>query len=162
MDSRVAVESRPLVSWPDVSAALDEVIAHCEKTLDVFDHAMTLQGWESSARCNALAAAMHERRVHVRVLLVDDGKVTAAMPRLINLLKTHGHRLTLMVTENPPQSTASYVVADRQHILFRPNSVHSRGSLHWSDPYKSTTYTNLFEVSWQQGGRRIFPEAFGL
>ena len=98
----------------------------------------------------------------VRVLLIDDTNVQSAMPRLTNLLKTHGHWLTLMVAENPPLSTANYVVADRQHILFRPNSVQSFGSMNWYDPYKSTTYNQTFNALWQQGGRRVFPGAFGL
>ena len=162
MDSSVSSESRPLISWLDVSRAVDEVVARCEKTLDVFDQTLTMQGWESRARCDALLVAMNERGVRVRMLLVDDTNARLAMPRLTNLLKTHGHRLTLMGVENPPQTAANYVVADRQHILFRPNSVQSRGSLNWHDPYKSTTYMGTFEVIWQQGGRRIFPEAFGL
>ena len=162
MDNSVSLESRSLISWSDVSCALDEVVARCEKTLDVFDQALTLQGWESSARCDALLVAMNERHVHVRVLLIDDANVQSAMPRLTNLLKTHGHLLTLMVAENPPLSTANYVVADRQHILFRPNSVQSFGSLNWYDPYKSTTYSQTFNAVWQQGGSRVFPEAFGL
>jgi len=162
MDNSVSPESRPLISWSDVSHALDEVVARCEKTLDVFDHALTLQGWETRARCDALLVAMNERHVRIRILLVDDTNVQSAMPRLTNLLKTHGHRLTIMLAENPPQSTSNYVVADRQHILFRPNSVQSHGSVNWHYPYKSTTYLSTFEVVWQHGGRRVFPEAFGL
>ena len=162
MDNSVSPESESLVSWLDVSRALDELVARCEKTLDVFDQTLTLQGWQSRARCDALLVAMNERHVRVRVLLIDDTNVRSAMPRLTNLLETHGHLLILMVAENPPLSTANYVVADRQHILFRPNSVQSSGSLNWHDPYKSTTYMSTFEVVWQQGGRRIFPGAFGL
>ena len=162
MDNSVTPESRPLISWSDVSSALDELVARCEKTLDVFDQALTLQSWESRARCGALLVAMNERNVRIRVMLCDDHVIRSGLPRLVNLLKTHGHQLQIMVAENPPQSAANYVVADRQHILFRPNSVQSRGSLNWYDPYKSTTYMSTFEVVWQQGGRRIFPEAFGL
>ncbi len=162
MDNFVTPESRSLVSWLDVSRAVDELVARCEKTLDVLDQSLALQGWESRARCDALLAAMNERNVRIRMLLADDANVLSAMPRLTNLLKTHGHRLTLMVAENPPQSASNYVVADRQHILFRPNSVRSHGSLNWHDPYKSTTYMSTFEVVWQQGGRRVFPDAFGL
>ena len=162
MDNSVSHQSRAVISWGDVSRALDEVVVRCEKTLDVFDQTLTLQGWESRARCDALLVAMKERNVRIRVLIVDDTNVQSAMPRLTNLLKTHGHLLTLIVAENPPQSAANYVVADRQHILLRPNSVQSRGSLNWNDPYKSTTYLSTFEVVWQQGGRHIFPEAFGL
>ena len=162
MNNNVAHEPQTLISWHDVSGALDECVVRCQKTLDVFDQSLASQGWESRTRCEALLVAMSERNVRVRMLLVDDANMQYAMPRLMNLLKTQGHRLTVMVPENPPQSTANYVVADRQHILFRPNSVQSRGSLNWHDPYKSTTYLSTFEVLWQQGERRIFPEAFGL
>ena len=162
MDSDVSPASLPLISWQDVSRALDDIVARCERTLDVFDQSLALQGWESRGRCDALLVAMNERHVRIRMLLVDDTNVLSEMPRLTNLLKTQGHRLAITVAENPPQSAANYVVADRQHILFRPNSVQSRGTLNWLDPYKSTTYMSTFEVLWQQGGRRIFPEAFGL
>lgn len=162
MDSSVLPKSRPLVSWLDVSCALDEVVARCEKTLDVFDQALTLQGWESRARCDALLAAMNERNVRVRMMLCDDYAVQSRLPRLLRLLKTHGHQFEVMVAENLPQTAANYVVADRQHILLRPNSVQSRGSLSWHDSYKSSTYKQSFNVVWQQGGRRVFPEAFGL
>ncbi len=162
MDSSGSPASRPLVSWLDVSCALDELVARCEKTLDVFDQTLTLQGWESRARRAALQAAMNERNVRVRMVLCDDHAVQSGLPRLLRLLKTHGHQLQVMVAENPPQSAANYVVADRQHILFRPNLVQSRGSLNWHDSYKSTTYSQSFNVVWQQGGRRVFPEAFGL
>ena len=162
MDNSVSPESESLVSWLDVSRALDEVVARCEKTLDVFDQTLTLQGWQSRARCDALLAAMNERNVRIRVMLCDDHVIQSGLPRLVNLLKTHGHQLQLMVAENPPQSAANYVVADRQHILFRPNSVQSFGSMSWYDPYKSTTYNQTFNALWQQGGRRVFPGAFGL
>ena len=162
MDNSVAPESRPLISWLDVSCALDEVVARCEKTLDVFDQSLTLQGWHSRARCDALLAAMNERNVLIRVVLYDDHVIQSGLPRLVNLLKTHGYQLQIVVAENPPQSAANYVVADRQHILFRPNSVQSFGSLNWYDPYKSTTYSQTFNAVWQQGGSRVFPEAFGL
>lgn len=153
---------RALISWRDVSAALDELIVKTERTLDVFDQSLALQEWGSKARCEALKAAMIERRVKVRMLIVDPQIVTAELPRLIQLLKTLGHRISIAAAPEAAFPASNFVVADQQHLLFRPNSVQSTGSLHFYNPYKSIGYAQTFEVIWQQGGRRVFPETFGL
>jgi hypothetical protein len=153
---------RALLSWNDVSAALDELVAKTQRTLDVFDQSLELQGWGTRARCEALQSAMSERNVQVRILLVRAQHAAHELPRLMNLLKTQGHHLRITEAAARTFPAANFVVADQQHLLFRPNSVHSQGSVDFANPYKSTTYSRSFEVLWQQGGQRVFPEAFGL
>jgi hypothetical protein len=153
---------RALISWRDVSAAVDELITKTERTLDVFDHSLALQDWGSKARCEALKVAMMARRVRIRMLIVDTQIVTTELPRLMQLLKTLGHQMSIMAAPEGAFPASNFVVADQQHLLFRPNSVRSTGSLHFHNPYKSIGYAQSFEVIWQQGGRRVFPEAFGL
>ena len=153
---------RELTSWRDVSAALDELIAKTQRTLDVFDQSLALQHWGTRARCEALKVAMMQRRVRVRMLIVDTQMVTGALPRLMQMLKTLGHQMVIMAAPEGAFPAANFVVADQQHLLFRPNSVRSTGSLHFHNPYKSIGYAQTFEVIWQHGGRRVFPEAFGL
>jgi hypothetical protein len=153
---------RTLISWNDVSLALDDLIAHATRTIDVFDHSLALQDWGSKARCEALQRAAFDRHVHVRILLVDLAYVTTQAPRLINLLKTLGHRIEIVGSDARGLPPSSFAVADRQHFLFRPDSVHSRGRLNLQSPAKSIPYANDFEVLWEQGGQRVFPEALGL
>ena len=155
-------KQRTLISWRDVSAALNELIANTERTLDVFDQSLALQDWGGKARCEGLKAAIMERRVCVRILLVDTQIVTAELPRLMQLLKTLGHRISIMAAPESAFPASNFVVAAQQHLLFRPNSVRSTGSLYFHSPYKSISYGQTFEVNWQHGGRRVFPEAFGL
>jgi hypothetical protein len=161
-DSLSNAEPRQLVSWHDVSTALDELIARTEHTLDVFDQSLALQGWGSKARCEALKVAMMERHVRVRILLVDTQLVTAELPRLMQMLKTLGHKISIMAAPKATLPAANFVVADQQHLLFRPNSVQSTGTLRFHNSYKSMGYANTFDVIWQLGGCRVFPEAFGL
>ena len=153
---------RQLLSWRDVCVALDELIATTERTLDVFDQSLALQDWGTKVRCEALKTAMMDRRVHVRMLLVDTRIVTGELPRLLQMLKTLGHQISIMAAPDATFPASNFVVADQQHLLFRPNSVRSMGSLHFHNPYKSMVYSQSFEVLWQQGGQRVFPEAFGL
>ena len=161
-ENNAEVNQRALISWRDVSAALDELIAKTTRTLDVFDQSLALQDWGSKARCEALKVAMIARHVRVRMLLVDTQLVTAQLPRLLQILKTRGHQMSIMAAPEGAFPASNFVVADQQHLLFRPNSVRSMGSLFFHNPYKSIGYTQTFEVIWQQGGRRVFPEAFGL
>ena len=158
-DSRGA---RKLLTWDDVSTALDELVARSTRTLDVLDHSLNLQGWGSRARCEALHKAAVERHVRVRILVEDGHYVTTQAPRLTNLLKTLGHRIEIVVSDAHEFPANSWVVVDRQHFLFRPNSVHSNGSLEFENASKSVPYADTFQVLWEQGGQRVFPEATGL
>lgn len=154
--------SRTLLSWSDVTIATDDLIASAQRTIDVFDQSLALQGWDTRARHDALRTAMIERRVQIRILLVDLRQVSSAMPRIMNLLKSHSHQMAILGTESASIPGSNFIVADRQQLIFRPNSVQSTGSLDFSNPYKSNTCVETFEVLWQQGGQRVFPEAFGL
>ena len=80
----------------------------------------------------------------------------------MQLLKTFGHRMSIMAVPEGPYPASNFVVADQQHLLLRPNSVQSYGTAYSDNSYKSTSYVHTFEVSRQQGGRRVFPETFGL
>jgi hypothetical protein len=153
---------RSLLSWADVSAALNDLIARTERTLDVFDHSLALQDWGSKARCEALQHATFSHHVHVRIMLVEAHYVTTQAPRLLNLLKTLGHRIEIVQSQERALPACSFAVADRQHFLFRPDSVHSAGTLYFESPSKSIPYTDTFQVLWEQGGERVFPEALGL
>lgn len=151
-----------LLSWDDVSHALNELIDRTERTLDVFDHSLALQDWGSRARCEALQRAALVRHVNVRILVVDAQFVSTQVPRLLNLLKAMGHRITIMDSDAHEVPASSYAVADRQHFLFRPDSVHSQGILNFGNPVKSMAYSESFHVLWEQGGRRVFPDVLGL
>ena len=162
LDNRAKKSQHALISWRDVSTALDELIAKSERTLDVFDHSLALQDWGSRARCEALKVAIMERRVHVRMLIVDTHIVSAELPRLMQMLKTLGHQMSIMAAPEGAFPASNFVVADQQHLLFRPNSVQSSGSLYFHNSYKSMGYAHTFQVIWQQSSRQVFPEAFGL
>jgi len=151
-----------LLSWDDVSRALDDMLARSTRSFDVLDHSLALQDWGSRARCETLHRAAFERRVRIRMLIADGDYVTTRAPRLMNLLKVMGHRIEIVVSEAHEFPAWALAVADRQHALFRPNSVHSTGGLYLDNPAKSIPYENTFQVFWEQGGQRIFPESLGL
>ena len=153
---------RSLLSWDDVSHALNELINRTERSLDVFDHSLALQAWGSRARCEALQRVALLHHVNVRILVVEAHFVSTQAPRLLHLLKSMGHRITIMASDAHELPECSYAVADRQHFLFRPDSVHSQGILNFGNPAKSMGYADSFHVLWEQGGGRIFPEQLGL
>ena len=152
----------PLLSWADTAQAMNELIDRTERTLDVFDHSLALQEWGSRARSGALQRAALVRHVNIRIIVVDLRYVTTQAPRLISLLKSIGHRLTIMASDAHDVPECNYAVADRQHFLFRPNSVQPQGVLNFWNPAKSIGYADSFHVLWEQGGWRVFPEQLGL
>jgi hypothetical protein len=153
---------KPLLTWADNAAAIDELIARAERTLDVIDQDLSLQGWETLARAEALRVAMHDRAVQIRLIVNDAKSIASTFPRLRNLLKTHGHRMTVLQTRAHPKPEQFIAVADGQHSIFRPVLVQSRGFAYFDNLAKSTIYTSKVNVVWEFGGLRVFPEAFGL
>jgi hypothetical protein len=156
------VEANSLISWPDNAVAIDALIARTNRTLDVVDQDLRLQGWESLARADALRSAMHDRGARIRIVVNDLRYVSQHCPRLMLLLKTHGHRLSVLQASSHPKPDQFMAVADGQHSLFRPVLVQSRGFVFFDNPAKSIIYTTEVNVIWEKGGRRLFPEAFGL
>lgn len=154
--------SRTLSTWADWVVAIDEVISRANRTLELVDRDLRLQGWDTQARADALRRAIHERGVQVRFALSDTGHIASEFPRVFNLLKTHGHKLEILRLEKQRQPAESVVVADGQHSLFRPISVQPRGIAVFENRSKSIIYSTNFKVLWEQGGRRLFPESLGL
>ncbi|TAG50175.1 MAG: hypothetical protein EAZ30_00245 [Betaproteobacteria bacterium] len=155
-------QSQPLLTWRDVSDATDAVIARTNKTLDLFDRDLLLTGWQSLSRFKLLRDAIVQRSVTVRLMLCDTTTLRGDCPRVVSLLSTHAHKLSILGTRNQNSLNQSLVVADGQHLIFRPNMVQSSGSLEFENPSKSIVWITQFEVTWQQGGRKIFAEALGL
>jgi hypothetical protein len=151
-----------LSTWLDCASAIDALIARASKMIDLVDHDLRLQGWDTQARAEALRVAMHVRGVQVRMLLAEQRHIAAEFPRLFNLLKTHGHRLAIVTPNKRIQPVEFMAVADGQHSIFRPISVQSTGFAYIENRSKSVTYSTNFKVIWEQGGRRLFPESFGL
>ncbi|MBL8310826.1 MAG: hypothetical protein JNL19_10425 [Burkholderiales bacterium] len=151
-----------LLTWDDVSRALDTLIDRSSRTLDIVDHSLATQGWGSRARCDALQEAAFHRRVQVRILIAEGHYVRTEVPRLMTVLKSLGHRIEIVVSQARDFPASAYAVADRQHLLFRPISVQSNGRLSLENPNKSIPYADEFHLLWEQGGERVFPEAFGL
>lgn len=158
-NSPAAIE---LLSWSDVSSAIDQLLDRSQREFVCFDRDLSLQGWDTKARFEHLRDAIVGRGVNVRIALLDTQQVASRFPRLLALLKSHGHKFAIMRSRIQPQPASGLVVADRQHSLFRPVLVQSQGKLIFENSSKSNTYANEFEVIWQQGGVRVFPEAFGL
>jgi hypothetical protein len=156
------VEENTIISWLDNAEAIDALIARANRTLDFVDQDLCLQNWETLARAEALRAAMHARNVRVRIILNSTRDLLQRYPRLANLLKTHGHRLTILQAGSHPKPDQFMAVADGQHSLFRPILVQSRGFSYFDNPTKSNIYDTKVKVIWGNGGRRLFPEAFGL
>lgn len=151
-----------LLTWADNAVAIDELLCRAKCTLDLLDHNLALQGWETLARSQALRTAIQDREVQVRLILNDTQSIASAYPRIFSLLKTLGHRLIVLQTRAYPKPEQFMAVADGQHCIFRPVLVRSRGFAYFDNAAKSNIYLHKVNVIWEFGGQRLFPEAFGL
>ncbi|MFN3628535.1 MAG: hypothetical protein ACK4XK_00545 [Casimicrobiaceae bacterium] len=151
-----------ILTWADVSAALDTLFELSEHTVDIVDRDLSLQGWESPERITRVERALVERGVTVRILLADLRYLEQHLARLTALMRWRGKQLTIIESSQPEALERSMVIVDKRHGLIRPDPRRSQGRIWRENTHASKTYGEFFNLVWRLGGRQHFSELHGL
>lgn len=112
-------------------AAIDLVLAAARREVRIFDQDLTRMGLEIPARAALLGnflAGDRDRRL--RVVLHDTDALERNSPRLLALLRVHGHAIEVRRTpEHLRQVADCWVLADETHGAVRFHADHPRGKL---------------------------------
>jgi phosphatidylserine/phosphatidylglycerophosphate/cardiolipin synthase-like enzyme len=156
------LQDNTILTWADVSAALDALFELSQHTVDIVDRDLSLQGWESPERIARIEHALVDRGVTVRILLADLRQLEQHLARLTTLVRRRGKQVTIVESSQPEVLVQSMVVVDKQHGLTRPDPTRSYGRIWRGDLYRSKSYEEFFNQVWRLGGRQYFPELHGL
>jgi hypothetical protein len=121
----------PFDSEASYRAAIDVVLAGAQDEIRIFDQDLLQMQLESRERVARLVAFLTggERR-RLRIVVHDTGPIEQRMPRLIEMIRLHGHLIETRRTPDHLRHLADrWVLADGRHGTIRFHADHARGKL---------------------------------
>jgi len=157
-------QHRNLNGETEYEAAIDEVIAQAQHTLHVFDIDLTRGGYSSIKRYEGLRDFLLRGRGNRIVLVLHEiDYLTARCPRLMNLLRTHSHNITIQKThEHARVAGDPFVVADEAHYVHRFHYDNARSLLALHDHAGARQLDERFAQLQEASHPAVFATTLGL
>lgn len=158
------LEHRALVSEAAYEAAIDEVIAAAQHTLHIFDADLSRGGYSSLKRFEDLRDFLLRNRSNQLVLVLHEiDFLTARCPRLMNLLRTHSHNITIHKThEHARGASDPFVIADEMHFVHRFHRDDARALMALYDHAGSRQLEERFGQLLEASHPAVFATTLGL
>jgi hypothetical protein len=146
------------------SAAIDELIALARHNIRVFDQDLSQTGWSSAARVDRLASFLREVRGRRLDIIVHDTRyLQSACPRMIKLLRTYGHAMTIYQTGPEAKiATDPLLIVDGRHYLHRFHFDQPRATMGIDQPEQAQLLSTRFDEIWATGEAGISGTVLGL
>ena len=146
------------------AAAIDELIALARHHIQVFDQDLSQTGWNSPVRADRLAAFLREIRGRRLDIIVHDTRyLESACPRMMNLLRSYGHAMTVYQTGAEAKiATDPLVIIDGVHYLHRFHFEQPRAALGVNQPEQTKPLASRFEEIWTTGEPGVTGTVLGL
>lgn len=130
-----APQHRMLNGEEEYEAAIDQVIEHAQRSLHIFDPDLTAGGYASVRRFESLRNFLMKNRANRLVVVLHETEyLTRHCPRLMSLLKTHGHAISVLQThEHGRIASDPLVIGDDAHYVHRFHADTARALLGLGD-----------------------------
>ena len=157
-------QHRTLTGEAEYEAAVDAVIAQAQHTVHVFDVDLTHGGYGSLRRFEGLRDFLLRGRSNRIVLVLHEiDFLTARCPRLMNLLRTHSHNITIHKThEHARVASDPFVVADEAHFVHRFHHDDARSLLALHDHAGARQLEERFGQLLEASHPAVFATTLGL
>jgi len=145
-------------------AAIDELIGLATQKIQVFDFDLAEGGWNGGARIDALASFMRRaRNPRFDVIVHDTRWIETSGARLVQLLRTFGHAMTIYKT-GPEAASAMdpLIIVDQRHYLHRYHVSQRRATLSIGVAQAAMPFVNRFEEIWATGQPGLSGTVLGL
>ena len=155
---------RAIASIAEQVEAIDQIVERARARLCVFDVDLSQGGWNAAARTERVAAFLRRGRGARMELIVHDPRwLEQSCPRMIALLKTYGHALTVYRTGPDARSAMDpLVIADDRHFLHRFHVDGARAALALDAPAAARPLVARFEEIWATGEPGLSGTVLGL
>lgn len=158
------LQHRKLGGEAEYEQAIDEVIQLAQRTLHIFDGDLSIGGYSSLKRFEALRDfLLRDRSNRLVIVLHEIDFITARCPRLMNLLRTHSHGVSIYKThEHARVASDPFIVADEAHYVHRFHSDDARSLLALHDHAGSRQLEERFEQLLEASHPAVFATTLGL
>jgi hypothetical protein len=155
---------RTVTSIAEQIAAIDELLGLARESIRVFDRDLSDMGWNTAARAERLIEFLRRgRAVKLDIIVHDTRWIESSCPRLLNLLRTFGHAITLYKTG--PEASAAMdplVIVDGRHFLHRFHVDRSRAAFGKEQPALARPLATRFDEIWATGEPGLSGTVLGL
>lgn len=155
---------RALASLAEQVEAIDALIDRAQSSMRVFDTDLSQGGWSDWQRAERLTAFFRRARgARLDVIVHDTRWLEQSCPRILTLLRTWGHAMTVYRTG--PQARHAMdplAIVDDRHFLHRFHADGLRATLAFDSPAAARPLCERFEEIWATGEPGLTGTVLGL
>lgn len=144
--------------------AIDLVIQHAQKTLLVFDQDFSHGDYTSIVRHQSLHQFLtRDHHTKLTIILHQSEFLTAHCPRLLELLTTYGHKMTVYLTNDSAKIAKDcFVIADDVHYVKRIHIDQARFKYAFDDAETCANLNMRFNELLEETSHTLSPTLLGL
>jgi hypothetical protein len=152
-----------LLGHAQYEAAIDAVLARATATIRIFDQTLG-SGYNSTNRTDLLRNFfLASRRNRLQIALHDTRTLDRACPRLLGLLRIHGHAISIHETRPAAKSVYDpFVVVDDCCFVHRFHFDEMRGLCVFADPAATQPFIERFSEIWEESSPAVTATTLGL
>lgn len=158
-----APRERMLASVAEQVEAIDALIERVERRLRVFDIDLSWGSWSQATRAERLGAFLRRRDALCEIVVHDTRFLERSCPRLIALLRHHGHAFSVLRTGPEARHAMDpLVIADDRHFLHRFHIDGARAAFAQDAPQAARPLVSRFEEIRATGEPGLTATVLGL
>lgn len=156
--------NRVMLGEHEYTAALDLVIATAEQHLFIFDQDFSVGGFASVTRYDAIHTFLNNSSTsQLTIILQDANHFTTKCPRLLSLLTTYGHKMTVYETNNHAKIAKDcFILADDKAYIRRFHIDQARFKFSVDDIETTASLANRFDELMQETSHQVSVNKLGL
>ncbi len=145
-------------------AALDIVFALAERELLIFDQHLRTGAYQTPTRYALMEGFLRKNpQNRLQMVLHDADFFTQHCPRLFGLLKTYGHAIQVLLTNDHAKVAKDcFVIADGLHTVRRVHIDHARFKYTLNDPETAATLRQRFDEILSETSVPVTASSLGL
>ena len=153
----------PIFGNAEYEAAIDTILGKASGRICIFDHALGKE-YNSLHRSDLLRHfLLASRRNSLQIVLHDVQTMDRNCPRILNLLRTYGHAISIHETHPTARSVYDpFVIVDDRCFVHRFHFDEMRGLCALDDPIGTHTFIERFSEIWEASSPAVFATTLGL
>jgi hypothetical protein len=153
----------PIFGNAEYEAAIDTILQKASSRIRIFDHTLGMQ-YNASHRLEVLRRfLLASRRNSLQIVLHDTRTMDRNCPRILNLLRSYGHSISIHETHPTAKSVYDpFVIVDDGCCVHRFHFDEMRGLLVLDDPVATHTFIERFAEIWEASSPAVSATTLGL
>jgi hypothetical protein len=153
----------PIFGNAEYQAAIDTILQKASGRIRIFDHTLGKE-FNSSSRVEVLRQfLLASRRNSLQIVLHDCRTMDRDCPRILRLLRTYGHSISINETHPTAKSVYDpFVIVDDRCFVHRFHFDEMRGLCGLDDPIGTHPFIERFAEIWEASSPAVSATTLGL